>query len=231
MPVLSSFFSKAAIAMTATVVIASAPAWAYNRQQQAGNDPAAPPQPPAPSEDPPAREPPMEIGRTIFQGVTGVVVAFAGAGAALAGSSTDQASTFALLLLTPAAVGGLVGLIGNGGAHESPYGWTILGAYVGAATVVPIAWVMSRPTAVLDGNGGAFAEDDILLALAVGWLVIQPLAATAAWHLWKQPKAHLRARLPPPWASAARPGRDPTIHSRSSTPSGAFVLPLFGAAF
>lgn len=234
MSVPSSFFGKAAIAMTATVVIASPPAWAGSRQQQAGNDPAAAPQPLAPSDDPPAPDPPPEIGRTIFQVATGALVAFAGAGAALSGANDDEALTFGALLLTPAAVGGLVGVVGNGGASESSFGWTILGAYAGAATVVPIGWVMNRRTAALDGHrgGSGFAEDDLVLALLVGWLVIQPLAATAAWHLWKRPKAQLRARLAPPRTNAARrPDRDPTLHTRSPAPSGAFVAPVVGASF
>lgn len=212
----SSISAKVTIVAVA-IVIDSVPAWGRLHQEPAVNA--------GETTAPPPSEPPPEIGRTLLQGITGSAAALAGLLLAISSGNDAEQVTWIVQLGTPAGVGTLVGVIGNGGAYESSVGWAIAGAYAGAATVVPLTWV------AVNRSDGHSDPREAMFAIFVAWLVVQPLAATAAWHIWKEPRPGYEASRPTPSiAATSRPARDPTIKLRSPLP-GQLTIPLFSAAF
>jgi hypothetical protein len=96
--------------------------------------------------------------------------------------SSDGGNLLVLVLIgTPAAVGGTVCSLGRLSKHyDGQCGHAMLGAYLGALTIIPIAiWANSN---------SAQSGDDVtpLLAVGVAWFIVQPVAATFAWHLGKR---------------------------------------------
>jgi hypothetical protein len=118
----------------------------------------------------------------------------AGMGTAFAGlfvASLDGV----LLIPVPLVVGLAVCGVGKlSDYYESRCAPAIVGAYLGALSVVPLAVLgMSldhKSTADVEGLGG------LLVGALVGWVVVQPLAATAAARLFSPPKTRFRTALP-----------------------------------
>jgi hypothetical protein len=70
-----------------------------------------------------------------------------------------------------------------------------IGAFAGALSSIPLAIVGYQLDVGAGGDeflGGALGA---LAGAAVGWVIVQPLISTAAWHLTKQPR--LQAVAPP----------------------------------
>jgi hypothetical protein len=61
----------------------------------------------------------------------------------------------------------------------------------------------------------------------VGWLIVQPIVAVAAWHLWKRPRPAFQ-----PFALAPAPVRKPTHEPAARGPApAALSIPLVWATF
>jgi hypothetical protein len=163
----------------------------------AGTAAAAPsnPAPASATEPPPAADPPLEFeaGRTAAQFALGAVAA----GAPLIGIQ-DDASALVVMAATPALVGGVSCLIGRAGQHDGSCGATILGAYLGAAMIVPLGYIgylSDRPQ--VGGPGGELYYGNAILGVALGWFLVQPLGATLGWHWSRSPRQPVTAGLPP----------------------------------
>jgi hypothetical protein len=144
---------------------------------------------------PPAADPPLEFeaGRTAAQYLSGVLVA--AVGVSLAFESND--SGLVLLAATPALVGGATCLIGRGGQHDGACWATILGAYLGAATLYPLAYLGYLNDDTSSGPGGEQIYGNAILGAALGWFLVQPLGATLGWHFTRSPRRPITAGLPP----------------------------------
>jgi hypothetical protein len=162
--------------------------------------------PPLPADNPPPHQPltradvqsppPHEYGLAAGQFLAGM-------GAALGGVFLAPLHP-ALLAGVPLLVGYTVCQVGKmSDYYESHCGPAILGAYLGALTILPLAWLgMSLDHSTdgeIDGLGG------ILIGALVGWAVVQPLSATLAARMFKAPKPVYRTmapvglpRMPPP---------------------------------
>jgi hypothetical protein len=164
--------------------------------------------------------PPREIGRSVGQ-------YFAGVGTVLGATAVAGVTGPVGLVVfvgTPALVGEVVCAVGNGSAHyQGSCAPAIVGAYIGFLSVLPLGVLgtVLFPAANSDVDDGA----GIIFALAVGWLVVEPLAATVAWRLWKQPR-----RATPlgalPAATLARHSEE----RRSGLPA-AVAVPVLSLAF
>jgi hypothetical protein len=150
-------------------------------------------------------------------------------------SRASDVVSAAVFLATPALVGTTVCLLGQGSpAYESSWGWTITMSYVSTLSVLPLALFGSQ-------LGGALADDDkrddspgattgAVVGIALGWLVVQPLAATLTWHAHKRPRAKSAAAVPP--ALWARPAGLATPRARrDSRAPGQVVVPMLALSF
>lgn len=139
--------------------------------------------------EPPVEEVPLEFeaGRTAGQFLLGVVTAAAGSWLAI--STRHGGTVVVVLALTPAAVGGATCAAGLEGRHDGSCAATILGAYLGAATLVPLAYLghRSEPPPPPDGARDLYYGNAIVGA-AIGWLLMQPLGATLGWHFSRSPR-------------------------------------------
>ena len=163
----------------------------------AGTAAAAPvnPAPPSATEPPPAADPPLEFeaGRTAAQFALGVVAA----GAPLIGIQ-DEGTAVVVVAATPALVGGLTCIIGRGGQHDGSCGATVLGAYLGAAMIVPFGYLGHlSDRRELGGPSGEQIYGNAILGVAIGWFLVQPLGATLGWHWSRSPRYPVSAGLPP----------------------------------
>jgi hypothetical protein len=166
-----------AVAPTATSAAASAPN----------------PAPASATAPPPAADPPLEFeaGRTAAQYMVGALVA------AVPLASMGDGSGLMLLAATPALVGGATCLIGRGGQHDGACWATILGAYLGAATVYPLGY-LGYLTDDHQGEPGAdLYYGNAIIGVALGWFLLQPLGATLGWHWSRSPRQTITAGLPP----------------------------------
>jgi hypothetical protein len=174
---------------------------------------------------PPAVDPPLEFeaGRTAAQYIGGVLVAavpFMGL--------EDPDTALVVLAATPALVGGATCLIGRAGQHDGACWATILGAYLGAATVYPLAYLGYRNDDTSGGPGGEQYYGNAILGAAIGWFLVQPLGATLGWHFSRSPRRTISAGLPPRTAPRLlQPPRRREPHAlRSAT-----VAPLLSLRF
>jgi hypothetical protein len=150
-------------------------------------------------------------------------------GVALAGATEiDSPAALAFLLATPFGVGAAVCGVGKWSSHnDGSCAAAIGGAYLGALSVIPLAVlgyqldVRSGGSDEFDGLGG------LLLGAAAGWLVMQPLLSTVAWHTTKRPRAQPVAIVPRPSRLLVPPG--PT-RGRQRAP-GQLTMTLFSAGF
>jgi hypothetical protein len=134
-------------------------------------------------------ETPSEPGLAVGQFAAGAGAALGGAAlVVLSSAGSNGTLTLPVLLGTPALVGLAVCEVGELSAHyDGSCGPAVGGAVVGAVTVIPLALLgMSLDHHQNDdgyyGFGGAFA------GALVGWVVVQPLAATVTWRLFKRPR-------------------------------------------
>jgi hypothetical protein len=144
---------------------------------------------PAPAADPPLE---FEAGRTAAQYMVGVLVAavpFMGL--------EDSDTALVLLAATPALVGGATCLIGRGGQHDGACWATVLGAYLGAATLYPLAYLGYLNDDTSSRPGGEQIYGNAILGAALGWFLVQPLGATLGWHFSRSPRRPITAGLPP----------------------------------
>jgi hypothetical protein len=109
-----------------------------------------------------------------------------------------------VLVGAPALVGLTVCQVGTVSSYyESSCGAVIGGAFAGALSVIPLAFLGMSLDHGENGDGYTGFGGAMVGAL-VGWVVVQPLAATAFWHLFKTPK-RLRPSLALPRAPSAAP--------------------------
>ena len=159
--------------------------------------PAPNPAPASATAPPPAADPPLEFeaGRTAAQYLVGALVA----AVPLAGLDGSDDSGLILLAATPALVGGATYLIGRGGQHDGAFWATILGAYLGAATVYPLAYLgyITDNTQREPGTSGDLYYGNAIVGVLLGWFLVQPLGATLGWHFSRSPRASITAGLPP----------------------------------
>jgi hypothetical protein len=134
-------------------------------------------------------EEPAELGLGAGQMLAGMGAAVVPVLLTTAGS--QQIAPVAVLL-TPAAVGGTVCAIGSMSRYyDSGCGYAMLGAYLGAMTIIPVGiW------AYHETNRSADPSPLPLLATVASWLVVQPAASVFAWQLGKRPKELPQARAP-----------------------------------
>lgn len=157
---------------------------------------SAPPPNPAPASataPPPAADPPLEFeaGRTAAQYMVGALVA----AVPLAGVANE--SGLVLLAATPALVGGATCLIGRGGQYDGACWATILGAYLGAATVYPLGYLGYLTDEHRREPGADLYYGNAIIGVALGWFLLQPLGATLGWHWSRSPRQTIVAGLPP----------------------------------
>ena len=192
-------------ATSALLVWAADPALA--RQSGPGSAPSATPPPPSTIEHPATDSEPstgLEImlgGGQLLAG-SGAAVA-AGLVSAFALGGTGGAGFLVLIAAAPPLVGGLVCKMGRlSPAYGGSCTPSILAAYVGALSTIPLAILVERirPESMSDDNLWAGA----LIGGAIGWVVVQPLLATAAWHLWKKRSGGARIRPPSVAAGSLR---------------------------
>jgi hypothetical protein len=158
-------------------------------------------------------EPPDEIGRTLAQ--VGVGATVATAGLFLVGATLDaSAAPILFLLVTPAAVGGTVCALGERGAYHSSCAVAVAGAYLGAASIIPMVWFASLTFPTV--GDGFFIPTEAAVAFLAGWVVVQPVVATFGWRMFSTLK-----RPPPLVTGPRRPAAGPR----------ALVLPLVSLAF
>jgi hypothetical protein len=189
------------------------------------------PAPLSPMIPPPAEARP-EPGRRIAQFLVGAGTAVVGLAVTFADTPSD-ALVLVPFLLTPAAVGGAVCMVGDAGAYRGSCGAAVLGAYLGAATIVPLVWLGARLESEEDSrsDAGPLVPPTVLLGFAVGWLVAQPVAATLGWHLTRHPKNVALLAAAPPLAS--RLPLDGSLRRRPVAAPGeaALARPLLSARF
>ena len=185
---------------------------------------------PARADEPPphvpsAPEPPPEPGIVVGQLAAGVATPVA---LIFLGAVGGPGPLVVLLLSTPLAVGGVVCGIGRASDYYTGgCGASILGAFLGALTVIPAAVIADR-LHWNDGGGEVFADSRQLLLMATAWFIVQPVAATFAWHLGKSPLSGMA--LQP--ALAARPTLFPAERSNvSGRARGEVTVPLLSIAF
>jgi hypothetical protein len=165
------------------------------------------------------QEPPMEIARTLGQVGLGATVATAGL--FLVGATLDaEGGPFIFMLATPAAVGAAVCAVGERGAYHGSCLVAGAGAYLGAASIVPLVYfsnlVFRDPAAE---GAGFIIPTQVVFAFLAGWVVVQPVVATFGWRIFADLKPP-----PPPRISVTAPRR----------PNGgprALVLPLLAFGF
>jgi hypothetical protein len=179
---------------------------------------------------PPSPDPAAELG-------LGVVQVFAGSGTSLAGlmvsalaaGVTGGWGTLVLSLLTPVAVGGVVCSFGNiSSAYEGSCVPPIVGAYIGVLGIIPLAKLGAD---LYQTPGDEAVLNGALIGAFVGWMVVQPLVSTIAWHIFKRPSA-----LPQPpkslaLASQFRPSLPPSMRRASTTLPGEVGIPLLALSF
>jgi hypothetical protein len=154
------------------------------------------PAPASATAPPPAADPPLEFeaGRTAAQYMVGALVA----AVPLAGLDGSSDSGLMLLVATPALVGGATCLIGRGGQHDGACWATILGAYLGAATIYPLGYLGYRTdnTQREPGTSSDLYYNNAIIGVAIGWFLVQPLGATLGWHFSRSPRSPMAAGLP-----------------------------------
>jgi hypothetical protein len=136
----------------------------------------------------------------------------------------------AVLLATPSAVGATVCGVGKWSKYnQGSCAASIGGAYLGMLSVVPLG-VIGYQLGVRVGGGGDWdGLGGVLLGLAAGWLVVQPVVTTVTWHLTKRPRHQAVALLPPP--SRARTFAPPVLSRGRSRAPGQVTLTLPSARF
>jgi hypothetical protein len=154
------------------------------------------PAPASATAPPPAADPPLEFeaGRTAAQYMVGALVA------AVPLSALDGGdSGLMLLAATPALVGTATCLIGRGGQHDGACWATILGAYLGAATIYPLGYLgyLTDNTEREPGTSSDLYYGNAIIGVALGWFLVQPLGATLGWHFSRSPRLPITAGLPP----------------------------------
>jgi hypothetical protein len=146
---------------------------------------------------PPPDDLPSEPGLALGQFAAGAGTAFGGlAVMALGGSATSGALTLPLALGTPALVGLAVCHVGGlSTTYDGSCAPAIGGAVVGALSAIPLALLgfgldHHQNDEGFSGLGGALG------GALIGWVIVQPLAATLAWRLFKHPRRYVSAALP-----------------------------------
>jgi hypothetical protein len=177
----------------------------------ADGSPAPPPPPPSPapaaaSPAPTTRMPSRNASPTEVEVLIGGGQLLAGAAASLGTlflvgvvSSAGGGAGLLLGVAAPAVTGGVVCWIGGQSAgYDQGCGMPILGAYLGALTIIPAAFLGASLTDSGEMDMSAFLGGAAGIGLA--WLFMQPLVSTVFWHVWKEPR--FPAAFPPAPAGA-----------------------------
>ena len=182
-----------------------------------------------PSVDPPPTSAaPTEVGRAVGQLFAGGAVAFLSMYAiVLAGPAN-----VAVAAVAPVAVGSMVCWIGsNSTYYDGGCLAPILGAYVGAFTVIPAALLgASLVDPDRQDQAGFWAG---LAGAVLAWVIVQPLASTISWRIWKKPRAASapRVTLVPPLSSPRRSSLIAPEQARRQRAPGERTVPLFALSF
>ena len=183
-------------------------------------------------------DPPAEAGTVAVQlaaglGVALVVPAWLAALPDDDSVGTNLAST-ATLLAAPLLVGATVCYIGNRSAyHEAGCGWPIVMSYAGALSILPLMLIGAEIGDASDdgrSDDSSHATLGAVLGLAIGWLVVQPLAATLSFHSHRRPRAPADVAFERPAgfrALASAAGGD----RRSLRAPGQVLLPALSLSF
>jgi hypothetical protein len=169
-----------------------------------------------------------EVGLAAGQFAAGMGVALAGFSGAVA--TLDSPVAVAFLIATPFATGAAICGVGKWSRHnQASCLASIGGAYLGALTMIPLA-VLGFQLDIHDDSGGEWdGLAGALMGVAAGFLVIQPLVGTIAWHMGKQPRVPSLALLPPP-RSRLLAQAAPQARGRTRAP-GQMTLTLLSARF
>jgi hypothetical protein len=147
-------------------------------------------------------ETPLALG----QALAGAAVPYIAATVVLR-SGSEGSVVIAAAGLSPLLVGAVVCGIGNASArYQGSCLPSIVGGTLGALTTVPLFYL---------GRARRDPRDDLdlggIFLGVVGWFVIQPMAAVVAWHLFRHPRAGLRA-------PTINPAAPPAAFLRGSPP-------------
>jgi hypothetical protein len=169
---------------------------------------------------------PFEPGVAAGQLAGGTGVAVAGVALiALGNVAGTGALTMPVVMGIPALVGLTVCHIGGSSSYyDAPCGPVIGGAFVGALSVVPLALIglqLDRS----ENDEGFSGTAGLAVGALVGWVIVQPLAATVAWRLFRHPRRTAIAAAPR--TAAVPPGR---LRASERAP-GQLTLPLFSTGF
>jgi hypothetical protein len=185
-----------------------------------------------PSSSSPADHP-VEVAIALGQIVAGGAI---GAGATLFSIDSSSRTLNDLWIpVTPALVGGMVCAVGNlSRDYEGDCLPALAGAYAGAASVLPLGIL----GAVLTHKQGASellddsAIGGLLVGMAIGWFVVQPVTATVMWRLYKRPRGKASPPTPVPRTSVViTPYAYPERAHPGSATAGQVTLTLFRASF
>ena len=172
-----------------------------------------------------AEDRPPETGLAAEQLVLGAATAAVALLVPVAAQDTPyQPAGFVSLLAGPAAVGGLVCILGQGSRHyRGGCSSTLIRAYLGALASIPLAFlgaqVDDRPFD--EGDQGSNFATGSAIGFMVGYVLGTAVGATIGWHASKEERSAFElGRLAPPSPSPAedwpelrrRPGpatRDP----------------------
>jgi hypothetical protein len=178
---------------------------------------------PGPADHP--AEPGIALGQLLAGGAIG-----AGATLLSIDSRNDVVHT-AWIPATPALVGATVCAVGNlSRDYEGDCLPAIAGAYGGAASVLPLG-ILGAVLAHKQGSTELLDDSAIgglIVGMAVGWFVVQPLAATVLWRLYKRPRMKGSPALPVPTSSVAATPYDLVERERARPAApGQLTLTLF----
>jgi hypothetical protein len=182
-----------------------------------------------------------------YEALVGTGQILAGAGVSLgtllvsvAASSGGEVVGALALLAGPALTGSVVCWVGGKSArYDQGCGIPILGAYLGALTIIPAGMLGAHlaDSGEMDMSGFFGSVAGIVLA----WIIMQPVVSTVFWHIWKDPRPatseppRLRSALAggglgPPLLGL-RPPPPGLTRPRASRLPGELTIPLLRTTF
>ena len=181
---------------------------------------------PGPADHP--SEPGIALGQLLAGGAIG-------AGATLLSIDSSSATLHEVWVpATPALVGGAVCAVGNlSRDYEGDCLPALAGAYGGAASAFPLG-ILGAILAHKPGHRELLDDSAIgglLVGMAIGWFVVQPIAATVMWRLYKRPRVKAGPPVPVPAASVATPYDHREGPRASPSAPGQLSLTLFRLSF